>query len=144
MADLVTDHRVDKYGTEFPGRQIYQVPSATLVSKSPLAMAKTSFVLSRGFLTARKLLKRVRPSVVIGFGGYPAFPPLFAAANLGIPTLLHEQNAVLGRANKMLAKRVTAIATSFERVKYLEATLAGKVRFTGNPVPTKYQLIQRR
>ncbi len=123
VVDLVTDHRVDKYGTEFPGRQIYQVPSATLASKSPIAMAKTSYVLGRGFLVARKLLKKVRPSVVIGFGGYPTFPPMFAAGNLGIPTLLHEQNAVLGRANKMLAKRVTAIATSFERVKFLDAAL---------------------
>lgn len=132
--DLVTDHRVDKYGTEFPGRQIYQVASATLASKSPLAVAKTSFTLGRGFLSARALLKRIAPKTVIGFGGYPTFPPMFAAAHLGVPTVLHEQNAVLGRANKMLAKRVTAIATSFERVKFLDPAWAGKVHFTGNPV----------
>jgi UDP-N-acetylglucosamine--N-acetylmuramyl-(pentapeptide) pyrophosphoryl-undecaprenol N-acetylglucosamine transferase len=132
--DLVTDHRVDKYGTDFPGRQIYQVPSATLASKSPIAFAKTSVTLGRGFLVARKLLRKLRPAGVVGFGGYPTLPPLFAASSLGIPTVLHEQNAVLGRANRLLARRVTAIATSFDKVKSLDTTISGKVRLTGNPV----------
>jgi UDP-N-acetylglucosamine--N-acetylmuramyl-(pentapeptide) pyrophosphoryl-undecaprenol N-acetylglucosamine transferase len=76
----------------------------------------------------------VKPAVVIGFGGYPTYPPLVAARLRGIPTAIHEQNAVLGRANKLLAKRVTAIATSFERTKFLEGALAAKAVLTGNPV----------
>lgn len=132
--DLMTDMRGDRYGTGFPARQVYQVPSATLASKSPVAVAKTGLTLGRGLLAARKILKRVRPGVVVGFGGYPSFPPLFAARQLGIPTALHEQNAVLGRANRMLAKRVDRIATSFETVKFLDGTLATKAQFTGNPV----------
>jgi UDP-N-acetylglucosamine--N-acetylmuramyl-(pentapeptide) pyrophosphoryl-undecaprenol N-acetylglucosamine transferase len=79
-------------------------------------------------------MKEVRPAVVVGFGGYPTFPPLLAARQLAIPTMLHEQNAVLGRANKMLARRVDAIATSFETTKFLDGPLLAKTRFTGNPV----------
>jgi UDP-N-acetylglucosamine--N-acetylmuramyl-(pentapeptide) pyrophosphoryl-undecaprenol N-acetylglucosamine transferase len=76
----------------------------------------------------------VKPKAVIGFGGYPTFPPLIAAKLRRIPSALHEQNAVLGRANKMLSKRVTAIATSFEGVSGIDLSLASKVRLTGNPV----------
>jgi UDP-N-acetylglucosamine--N-acetylmuramyl-(pentapeptide) pyrophosphoryl-undecaprenol N-acetylglucosamine transferase len=133
-ADLVTDMRGDRYGTGFPVRHVYQVPSATLGAKSPLALARTAFVLSQGLLAARKLLKRVRPAGVVGFGGYPTFPPLLAARMLGIPAALHEQNAVLGRANRALAKGVKAIATSFETTKFLDGPMRAKVRLTGNPV----------
>ncbi len=132
--DLVTDMRGDRYGTGFPARKVYQVPSATLGGKTPLAVTKTALALSRGVAAAYKLLGEVRPAAVIGFGGYPTFPPLLAARLRGIPSALHEQNAVLGRANRMLAARVTAIATSFERVKLLDGALAAKARFTGNPV----------
>lgn len=132
--DLVTDMRGDRYGTGFPARKIYQVPSATLGNKTPVAMAQTGWTLARGLLAARKLLKTVKPAAVIGFGGYPTFPPLFAARQLGIPSALHEQNAVLGRANRMLAKRVSVIATSFETTQFLDGGLRDKSRFTGNPV----------
>jgi UDP-N-acetylglucosamine--N-acetylmuramyl-(pentapeptide) pyrophosphoryl-undecaprenol N-acetylglucosamine transferase len=132
--DLMTDMRGDRYGTGFPARTVHQVPSATLASKSPVAVARTGVTLARGILAARKIMKQVQPAVVVGFGGYPSFPPLLAARHLAIPTMLHEQNAVLGRANKMLARRVDAIATSFETTKFLDGPLLAKARFTGNPV----------
>ncbi len=132
--DLVTDERGDRYGTGFPARTVYQIPSATLSGRSPVAVARTAAKLLRGIVRARALLGRVRPAAVIGFGGYPTFPPLIAAGMRRIPTVIHEQNAVLGRANRMLAKRVSVIATSFSCVRNIDAGLAGKVRFTGNPV----------
>ncbi|MGE5267441.1 MAG: UDP-N-acetylglucosamine--N-acetylmuramyl-(pentapeptide) pyrophosphoryl-undecaprenol N-acetylglucosamine transferase, partial [Deltaproteobacteria bacterium] len=132
--DLMTDMRGDRYGTGFPARAVHQVPSATLASKSPVAVARTGVTLARGILAARKIMKQVQPAVVVGFGGYPSFPPLLAARHLAIPTMLHEQNAVLGRANKMLARRVDAIATSFETTKFLDGPLLAKSHFTGNPV----------
>ncbi|MET0407655.1 MAG: undecaprenyldiphospho-muramoylpentapeptide beta-N-acetylglucosaminyltransferase [Hyphomicrobium sp.] len=132
--DLMTDMRGDRYGGGFPARAIYQVPSATLASKSPADVAKTMLMLARGTRAAFGILGRVKPAAIIGFGGYPTYPPLVAARLRGIPTAIHEQNAVLGRANKLLAKRVTAIATSFERTKFLEGKLAEKVVLTGNPV----------
>ena len=132
--DLASDMRGDRYGTGFPARAVYQLPSATLASKSPVAIAKTGITLVQGVLAARKVLRNLKPAVVIGFGGYPSFPPLMAARMLNIPTALHEQNAVLGRANRMLAKYVSAIATSFEHTKFVDAVLAPSCRFTGNPV----------
>jgi UDP-N-acetylglucosamine--N-acetylmuramyl-(pentapeptide) pyrophosphoryl-undecaprenol N-acetylglucosamine transferase len=134
VVDLVTDMRGDRYGGGFPAREIYQVPSATLASRSPADIAKTTLALGRGTRAAFAILGRVKPAAVVGFGGYPTYPPLVAARLRGIPTAIHEQNAVLGRANKMLAKRVTAIATSFERTKFLEGKLAEKAVLTGNPV----------
>lgn len=132
--DLVTDMRGDRYGTGFPARKIYQIPSATITGRSPLALARTGVTLAKGVVAARKILKEVRPSAVVGFGGYPSFPPLIAARILRIPSALHEQNAVLGRANRMLARGVTVIATSFESTRLLEGKALAKARFTGNPV----------
>lgn len=134
IVDLMTDMRGDRYGGGFPARTVYQVPSATLASRSPADIAKTMLTLARGTKAAFSIFGQVRPAAVIGFGGYPTYPPLVAARLRGIPTAIHEQNAVLGRANKLLAKRVTAIATSFERTKFLDGTLAQKVVLTGNPV----------
>jgi len=132
--DLVTDMRGDRYGGEFPARAVYRVASATLADRTIPGAAKTAWTLLRGIGAAFKLLGEVRPGAVIGFGGYPAFPPLVAAKLRRIPSAVHEQNAVLGRANRMLATRVDAIATSFDPTKHLEGPAVGRARLTGNPV----------
>lgn len=133
--DLVTDMRGDRYGTGFPARAIYQVPSATPGSKrSPIALARTMLTLTRGVLASRKLMAKVKPAAIVGFGGYPTVPPLIAARMAAIPTAIHEQNAVLGRANRVLAKSAKAIATSFRKVRFLDGALTAKARHTGNPV----------
>ena len=132
--DLVTDMRGDRYGSDFPARAVYRVPSATISGRSILGLGRTAFMLGRGIVAAYRLMGTLKPSAVVGFGGYPAFPPLVAATLRRVPSALHEQNAVLGRANRMLLKRVSAIATSFEKVKFLDGALQKKARFTGNPV----------
>ncbi len=132
--DLMTDMRGDRYGSGFPARNVYKVPAATLTGRSPLAAARTAMSLASGTRAAYAILRKVRPSAIIGFGGYPTFPPLVAARLLRVPSAIHEQNAVLGRANKMLARRVNAIATSFERTKYLDGGFGKAVCVTGNPV----------
>jgi UDP-N-acetylglucosamine--N-acetylmuramyl-(pentapeptide) pyrophosphoryl-undecaprenol N-acetylglucosamine transferase len=132
--ELVTDMRGDRYGTGFPARAVHQIHSATLAGRSPIAMAQTGIALARGVKEAFALMGKARPAVVAGFGGYPSFPPLVAAKMRGVATLLHEQNAVLGRANRMLAKRVDLIATSFAKVGLVDTEIEGKIRFTGNPV----------
>lgn len=134
LVDLVTDERAEKYGRAFPARATHIVESATIGSKSPLALAKTAFTLGRGYLHARKIIRVLKPSAVIGFGGYPTLPPMFAATQLGVPTIIHDQNAVMGRANRQLSGRVTAIATSFPGVLDGDPALARKASFTGNPV----------
>lgn len=133
--DLATDMRGDRYGTGFPARTVYRIPSATPGSKrNPLALARAGLTLARGIAQARRLLARLRPAAVVGFGGYPTVPPLVAARLLGIPAVIHEQNAVLGRANRALARHAAAIATSFRKTRLLDGPLAAKARFTGNPV----------
>jgi UDP-N-acetylglucosamine--N-acetylmuramyl-(pentapeptide) pyrophosphoryl-undecaprenol N-acetylglucosamine transferase len=132
--DLVTDMRADRYDAGFPARAVYRVPSASPTGKSVAGLGRAAWSLSRGVAASLRLLRRVKPAVVVGFGGYPAFPPLVAARLLGVPTALHEQNAVLGRANRSLARYVTAIATSFEQTRFLNGHTQSKARMTGNPV----------
>lgn len=90
--------------------------------------------LTVGIFQAGSVLRKLKPKAVVGFGGYPSFPTVFAASGQGIPTLIHEQNSVLGRANRMLAGRVDVIATSFPATLMLAERDAAKVVMTGNPV----------
>jgi UDP-N-acetylglucosamine--N-acetylmuramyl-(pentapeptide) pyrophosphoryl-undecaprenol N-acetylglucosamine transferase len=130
--DLATDDRAERYGAKFPARQVHVVASATVRGRNPIALARTAAVLGIGTVQALRLLARIKPSAVIGFGGYPTVPPVWAATLRGIPTLIHEQNAVMGRANRLLAPRVRAVATGFALER--EPMLAGKATRTGNPV----------
>jgi UDP-N-acetylglucosamine--N-acetylmuramyl-(pentapeptide) pyrophosphoryl-undecaprenol N-acetylglucosamine transferase len=130
---LATDHRVEAYGQDFPAEAVHIVPSAT-ITKSPVAAARAVATLARGFLAGRALIRRLRPDVAVGFGGYPTLPPMLAAARAKVPTVIHDQNAVLGRANRFLAARVTAIATSFDKVGGTGRLIGDRVVETGNPV----------
>ena len=129
---LATDHRVEAYGHDFPAEKVHTIPSAT-ITRSPLAAARALVRLGLGYLAARRLVRTLEPAVAIGFGGYPTVPPMLAAARAGVPTVIHDQNAVLGRANKFLAPRATAIAVSFARV---DGSGKGNPKLveTGNPV----------
>jgi UDP-N-acetylglucosamine--N-acetylmuramyl-(pentapeptide) pyrophosphoryl-undecaprenol N-acetylglucosamine transferase len=131
--DLATDERATRYGQEFPARATHVIPSATIRGRDPVSMAKTLGTLGVGTLKAALLLRRIKPAAVVGFGGYPTLPPVLAASFLRIPTVVHDANAVMGRANRMLAPRVDAIATSFPGMT-LEGALGAKATFTGNPV----------
>ena len=132
--DLATDERAERYGSRFPARDIHVIASATVRARDPISLARTATKLGVGALQAYRLLGRIRPAAVVGFGGYPTVPPVLAAALRGIPTLIHEQNAVMGRANRLLAPRVRAIALSFAGVLDRELELAAKATRTGNPV----------
>jgi UDP-N-acetylglucosamine--N-acetylmuramyl-(pentapeptide) pyrophosphoryl-undecaprenol N-acetylglucosamine transferase len=91
-------------------------------------------LLIKGFAQARRLVRRLRPSLAVGFGGYPTVPPILAAGMAGVPTVIHEQNAVLGRANRRLARGARAFALSFERTEKLGEAGAARSRVVGNPV----------
>jgi UDP-N-acetylglucosamine--N-acetylmuramyl-(pentapeptide) pyrophosphoryl-undecaprenol N-acetylglucosamine transferase len=132
--DLATDERAEKYESEFPARAIHRVPSATFTSRSPLAMAKTFARLFKGYLKARHLLSEIDPLAVIGFGGYPTLPPIMAARSLGIPTAIHEQNAVMGRANRFLSRFADRVALSFSPTKRLHRGAEARAQVTGTPV----------
>jgi UDP-N-acetylglucosamine--N-acetylmuramyl-(pentapeptide) pyrophosphoryl-undecaprenol N-acetylglucosamine transferase len=130
--DLATDHRAAHF--KFPARATHLIPSATVRGRNPVALARTASLLALGTARAWSLIGRIKPRVVVGFGGYPTVPPLLAASWRGVPTVLHEQNGVMGRANRLLASRVTKIATSFHTLKNLDPSWQGKIAFTGNPV----------
>ena len=130
--DLATDPRAAHF--KFPARAVHLIPSATLRGRDPFSLARTATLLAFGTLKAFSLIGRLRPAVVVGFGGYPTVPPLLAASLRGVPTVLHEQNGVMGRANRLLAARVTCIATGFRTLAKLDPHLQGKINFTGNPV----------
>jgi UDP-N-acetylglucosamine--N-acetylmuramyl-(pentapeptide) pyrophosphoryl-undecaprenol N-acetylglucosamine transferase len=132
--ELATDERVAGYSGTFPADRVHVIPSETVRGRDPLSLAKTAAVVGYGTIKAFLLLPFVKPAAVVGFGGYPTIPPVLAATLRGVPTLIHDSNAVIGRANRMLAPRVTAIATTFEGVFEREAALAAKATLTGNPV----------
>jgi UDP-N-acetylglucosamine--N-acetylmuramyl-(pentapeptide) pyrophosphoryl-undecaprenol N-acetylglucosamine transferase len=131
--ELVSDERVGRYG-DFPGRATHIIPSATFSPRDPVAMARGAAKLSHGMITALRLFAEQRPAAVVGFGGYPTVPPVLAAALRRIPTVIHEQNAVLGRANRLLGPWVRAIATGFPDIFDEYPRLAMKATHTGNPV----------
>lgn len=132
--ELATDERADKYGRAFPARAVNIIRSATFKGRDPLSIARTVVALGVGVVQAWRLIGRIRPKAVIGFGGYPTFPPLLAAQLRGVPTILHEQNAVMGRANRALAARVGRIALSFPGTGLMSEREAAKATHTGNPV----------
>jgi len=132
--ELFTDARAEQYGGAFPARAIHIVPSATPRTSSLLARAAAALALARGTLKARALIRKIQPLALVGFGGYPSVPPVLAATHLGVPTVIHEGNAVIGKANLFLARRVDAIAKGFADLGGLKPGLAGKAFLTGDPV----------
>jgi UDP-N-acetylglucosamine--N-acetylmuramyl-(pentapeptide) pyrophosphoryl-undecaprenol N-acetylglucosamine transferase len=90
--------------------------------------------LIKGTVQSIRLIRQISPVAAVGFGGYPSAPPLFAAQAMGIPTILHEQNAILGLANKWLAPMAKKIALSYADTVGLTEKMRIKTRFTGNPV----------
>lgn len=131
---LVTDRRAEQYEARFPGTEIHVVPSAGVAGRGVAGKVKSLIQIGRGALVARPLLRRLDAACVVGFGGYPSLPAMLAGQWLGLPTVLHEQNAVLGRANRLVAGRAAAIAASFDRLRFLKVNDRVKVNVTGNPV----------
>jgi UDP-N-acetylglucosamine--N-acetylmuramyl-(pentapeptide) pyrophosphoryl-undecaprenol N-acetylglucosamine transferase len=110
------------------------LPAGRVEGLNPLGWIKGLQAIQAGRAMAARLYESFQPSCVVGFGGYPALPALLAATAARIPTVVHEQNAVLGRVNRFLAGRVDAIATAYREVDRLAAKHAGKCHLVGNPV----------
>ena len=129
---LATDERANRFAGTFPAEAIHPIASATLGSKNPIALLRSFLKIWSGVRQAGALIGRLKPAAVVGFGGYPTLPPVFAASRRHVPTLIHEQNAVMGRANKALAGRVDAIAGGF--LQPGAGVIGSKIVATGNPV----------
>ncbi|SCY68927.1 undecaprenyldiphospho-muramoylpentapeptide beta-N-acetylglucosaminyltransferase [Microvirga guangxiensis] len=131
---LATDKRANAYAGSFPADEIVEIPSATPSGRSIPKMAKAALLLAQGTLKAAGVVRKLKPDVVVGFGGYPTVPPVIAASLLKVPTVIHEANGVMGRANRLLARRASVIATGFANIKGVPAGVPGQVVQTGNPI----------
>ena len=130
---LITDARGAKIPGLFDGVQTHILPAGR-ITKNPLTWLGGARAILKGRGMALRLFETFKPSAVIGFGGYPAYPALIAARAAKIPTAVHEQNAVLGRVNRMVANWVNAIATSYPDVAQIKERNLKKVALVGNPV----------
>lgn len=130
-AHVATDRRVGEMIEGLPAAETHNLMSATPAGGSA-AMARSIPTLLRGVWQARKLVKRLQPRIAVGFGGYPTVPPLVAARLSGVPIVVHEQNAVVGRANRLLIKLGAALATGLEKAD--GSAGARQVAHVGNPV----------
>jgi UDP-N-acetylglucosamine--N-acetylmuramyl-(pentapeptide) pyrophosphoryl-undecaprenol N-acetylglucosamine transferase len=133
VVHLLSDARADALAGPLAGIAVHRVRAGRL-GGGPLRNARAVAELAAGAVQAGRLLRRLAPAGVIGFGGYPSVPPMLAAAWLGLPTVIHEQNAVLGRANRLLAPRMGHIATGFPSIESLRPSDRARVTCTGNPV----------
>ena len=131
---LATDERVGNLTQAFPAERIVTLASATVRRGDPLGAPKAAMTLLRGVLQGRAALAEIDPAVVVGFGGYPSLPALIAAITQGRPTLIHEQNAVSGRANRFLAPHVAAVACAFPTLSKASARTQARAVVVGNPV----------
>ena len=130
---LVTDER----GAKLPGKPDFlpaHVIPASKLGKNPLHWPKGIKAILEGRRMAMRLFESFQPSAVVGFGGYPVFPALLAALACEVPSVIHEQNAVLGRVNRFFAGKVDAIATAYPDIARLSSKHSGKVHLVGNPV----------
>ena len=130
---LVTDERGKKIPGLFEGIETHVLPTGRL-GGGPIGWLKAARAVMAGRRMARALYRQAGAEVVVGFGGYPAFPALLAASSLGVPTIIHEQNALLGRVNRMVAGDAQAIATAYANVERLKPAFAAKTVLVGNPV----------
>jgi UDP-N-acetylglucosamine--N-acetylmuramyl-(pentapeptide) pyrophosphoryl-undecaprenol N-acetylglucosamine transferase len=147
---LLSDARGEVFAEQLPEIEVHQIRAGRFGGGAANA-AHAFGELAIGVLQARRLLRRLNPACVIGFGGYPSVPSMLAAVSLNLPTLIHEQNAVLGRANRLLAPRVRRIATGFPSAVGLRPADRARTVYVGNPVrsgiltiaPAKYRAPHR-
>lgn len=131
---VVTDRRARSLGGILGDAEVFRISGAGVSGRSVLNRVGAIFQLGLGYLQARRILRKLNPAIAVGFGSYASLPTMLAAVHLSIPTVIHEQNAILGRSNRFLAPRVTRIATAFQSVASLRPEDRGKTEWTGNPV----------
>ncbi|HKX92302.1 MAG TPA: undecaprenyldiphospho-muramoylpentapeptide beta-N-acetylglucosaminyltransferase [Sphingomicrobium sp.] len=130
---LITDDRGARFPGLFEGVPVHILPAGRL-GGGPIGWLRALGSVAKGRGQAKALYREHRPDAVVGFGGYPAVPSLLAASAMRIPTVIHEQNAVLGRANRFLAGEAAAIGTAYEQVERLKPRYRDKTVLVGNPV----------
>jgi UDP-N-acetylglucosamine--N-acetylmuramyl-(pentapeptide) pyrophosphoryl-undecaprenol N-acetylglucosamine transferase len=141
---LATDERVQTLSAGFPAERRIALAAATFRPGDPVGMARAGVVILRGVMQARRSLAELDPAVVVGFGGYPSLPALIAAITQGRRTVIVEQNAVMGRANRLLARAVTAVGCAFPTLQKAPAAVAARAVVVGNPVRPEVAALSNR
>jgi UDP-N-acetylglucosamine--N-acetylmuramyl-(pentapeptide) pyrophosphoryl-undecaprenol N-acetylglucosamine transferase len=131
---LATDERGDKYAHDFPAEHRIPLSAATFRKGDVMGAIGAGWTIVQGVMQARTAFKVLDPAIVVGFGGYPSLPALLAALSTKRPTVIHEQNAVLGRVNRFLADKVDAVACTFPTLEKATAKTRARVHVVGNPV----------
>lgn len=131
---LASDDRVAGFADSFPAELRIGLSARTFRRGDPVGMALAGIAIGRGVLQAHKAFKSIQPSVVVGFGGYPSVPALLAGVLGGLPTVIHEQNAVMGRANRRLAPMVKTVACAFPTLQKASASVRERAVVVGNPI----------
>ncbi|NWH08419.1 MAG: undecaprenyldiphospho-muramoylpentapeptide beta-N-acetylglucosaminyltransferase [Alphaproteobacteria bacterium] len=131
---FVTDVRGKGFAKDYAGVEVARIRAATFEGRNPLTLAWAMFNIVAGTVQALRLIGRASPSAVIGFGGYPSLPVMIAASLRAVPRGLHEQNSVLGRVNRLIARYMSVIAASFPQVRFIAERDAPRMRLVGNPV----------
>ncbi|MEM9724854.1 MAG: glycosyltransferase, partial [Pseudomonadota bacterium] len=130
---LSTDDRGLRFAGGFPEAVERLATRAATPARGGVAGAVTAPArILAGAGDAAAAFRRRRPAVVAGFGGYPSLPALLAAWRIGAPRMIHEQNGVLGRVNRLFDKRVGEVALGVEPV--LNAPAGAPLIYTGNPL----------
>ncbi|HEY1961287.1 MAG TPA: glycosyltransferase, partial [Rhizomicrobium sp.] len=130
---VMTDARGTTYQTQFPGAAIEIVPAAAFADRSKLRLMTAPFEILAGILVSLAKLARIKPGAVVGFGGYPSVPVMLAAIIARLPTAILAPDAVLGRANRLVANSVKVIAGGLPLVRFLPND-PSKIVYTGNPL----------
>ncbi|MFZ4125293.1 MAG: undecaprenyldiphospho-muramoylpentapeptide beta-N-acetylglucosaminyltransferase [Rickettsiales bacterium] len=145
--ELITDHRFHEYNKLNADAVLARIPIHTIRAGSPsggiLKIISNSLGLLIGIVQAVNHLRRIKPVAVVGFGGYPSFPTMIAAILLGKTTIIHEQNSVLGRVNRLTARYVNHIAVSYRHTQFMPEKARLKTTRTGNPVRSAIQALAK-
>lgn len=141
---FMTDERCkERYATLLKDYELFIIPSKPPVG-SFLSKIRSLFAIVQGVMCAGNVLYEKRPHAVIGFGGYPSFPTMFAATNRKFPTIIHEQNAYMGKANRYFLDKVSFVATSFHKVSNLPSEYHHKTKNVGNPIRSDIGALSKR
>lgn len=141
---LATDSRGDQYAHAFPADERIALNAATFKTTDPIGAVRGGIKILQGVGQAQKAFTRLDPAVVVGFGGYPSLPALLAAKLQGRPTVIHEQNSVLGRVNRMLAGSVSAVACAFPILEKASPKVKASAHVVGSPVRAEIQALHAR
>ena len=131
---LFTDKRVGHLAKGLIQGNVKEIFSATFTNTNFYKWPFVAFKILLGFISSLILIKKIKPKAVVGFGGYPTIPVIFAAKVCGLKIIIHEQNIILGRANKLLIKLADVMSLGFENTVGVPKNYRKKSYFSGNPI----------